>query len=91
MRDTIARLAEEIRKLRPKWSVVVDQVTYSTDRKPRGCRYITHVGKGRKGARIKVYDARGTLLLSHNQAEPYRRTSDVREWMARNGLGQPRE
>jgi len=84
MRDTIKRLAKEIRAAHPKWRVEVDQGTCNTDRQPRGCRYITHVGKGRKASRIKVYDAKGVLLLSHNNAETYRRVSEVREWMDEN-------
>lgn len=52
----------------------------STDRKIRGTR-LRHPGKGRWGSRIKVYDENGALLLDHNNAETYRRTEEVAEWL----------
>lgn len=86
----------------------------NTDRKPRGFRYITHVGKGRYGTRIKIYtdhdyqdstklrckvcgkaeidhsqlNAMGLKrpVLDHNNAETYRCTREVVEWLE-NWLG----
>jgi hypothetical protein len=71
----------------------------STDRKIPGTR-LRRQGKGRTGARIKVFDTRaqppkdyvrsfyglvygehGLLVHDHNNAETYRQTSEVAEWL----------
>jgi hypothetical protein len=51
----------------------------NTDRKSRGCRYITHVGKGRRGNRLVVrrVQAPYEVLLDHNAAETYRSNSEA--------------
>lgn len=81
LRDTIKSLAREIVLRWPELRVTVERGHCNTDRKPRGFRYITRPGKGRWGSHLKVYDKVGTLLLDHNNAETYRTTREVREWM----------
>lgn len=80
-RDTIKSLAKEIQQRWPHLNVSVERGFCNTDRKPKGCRYITHVGRGRYGSQIIVKDTTGVVLLNHNNAETYRRTSEVRDWI----------
>lgn len=51
----------------------------STDRKIRGTR-LRHPGKGRWGSRIKIYEG-DELVRDQNNAETYRCTSEVTEWL----------
>ncbi len=78
-RDTIRSLAEEIKKRWPQLDVQVERSEVSTDRKIRGTR-LRHPGKGRKGMRI-IVRSKGKIVLDHDNAETYRRTADVRDWM----------
>lgn len=83
-RCTIKQLAVEIQQRWPHLRVEVDRGYCNTDRKPRGCPYITHTGKGRWGSRIKVFKRqadRPWLIFEHNNAETYRTTEDVVRWM----------
>lgn len=82
MRDTIKGLAKEIKQRWPHLDVRVERGYCNTDRQMGRLR---RPGKGRWGARLYVFNA-GVLLLDHNNAETYRRTSDVREWMERYAL-----
>jgi hypothetical protein len=79
-RLTIKQLAATIRARWPHLDVEVTQGHANTDRKIGRLRW---PGKGRTGARIIVRNAKGEVLLDHNQAETYRRVSDVVEWMER--------
>jgi hypothetical protein len=90
-RDTIRSLAAEIKKRWPELDVKVEQGHANTDRKIPGTR-LRRPGKGRKGARIIVRDPsrrddtwlrQPRVLLDHNNAETYRRTSEVRDWIER--------
>ena len=85
MGNTIKKLAALIKVARPKWRVEVDRGFYSTDRKIPGTR-LRHSGKGRWGSKILVWDERGSCILCHNNAETYRRTSEVRAWMREWGI-----
>lgn len=67
-RDTIKSLAIEIKDAWPELEVEV-------------LRGYCNTGKGRIGTRIIVKDVDGELLLDHNNAETYRRTYEVRNWM----------
>lgn len=75
-RDTIKSLAEEIRRRWPH--LKVERGYCNTDRKIGRLRW---PGKGRWGSHIIVRDEKGKVLLDHNNAETYRRTSEVRRWM----------
>jgi hypothetical protein len=79
-RDTIKSLAKEIQQRWPYLTVRIERGYCNTDRKIGRLRW---EGKGRWGSRIIVTTARGVLLLDHNNAETYRRTSDVRRWIDR--------
>lgn len=81
-RQTIKTLADEIRRRWPELRVEVTRGYCNTDRKPRGCRYITRKGRGRWGSHLRVYDVDGVKLLDHNNAETYRTTRDVVRWIA---------
>lgn len=60
----------------------------NTDRKIPGTR-LRHPGKGRTGARLKMYVPNGDRyptgfprpVLDHNNAETYRHLGEVREWL----------
>lgn len=82
MKDTIKSLAKEIKQRWPHLDVRVERGYCNTDR-PMG--RLRRPGKGRHGSRI-VVRLEGVVLLDHNNAETYRRTSDVREWMERYAL-----
>lgn len=83
-RDTIRSLAKEINQKWPVLTVIVEPSIASTDRKVGRLRI---PGKGRRGTRIKVYGwstepgKLGPLLLSHDNAETYRHTGEVRAWI----------
>jgi hypothetical protein len=79
-RLTIRQLAATIRARWPYLDVEVTQGHASTDRKIGRLRL---PGKGRTGSRLIVRNTKGEVLLDHNQAETYRRVSDVVEWMER--------
>ncbi len=83
-RDTVKSLAAEIRARWPELDVRVERGHYSTDRKIGRLR---RAGKGRWGSRILVY-SKTHLLLDHNNAEGYRRASDVREWVEKYAAGE---
>lgn len=82
MRDTIKSLANEIRTRWPHLEVRVERGYCNTDRQSGRVRV---PGKGRYGSRLVVL-LEGVVLLDHNNAETYRRTSDVRDWMERYAL-----
>lgn len=77
MRDTIKGLAKEIKQRWPHLDVRVERGYCDTDRKAGRLRV---PGKGRHGSRLMVM-LEGAMLLDHNNAQTYRRTSDVRDWM----------
>lgn len=83
-RDTIKSLAKEIHERWPMLTVIVKQGYCNTDRKVGRLRI---PGKGRKGSHIQVYawstevGKLGERLLNHNNAETYRCTAEVRQWM----------
>lgn len=77
-RDTIKSLAAEIKEKWPELQVEVTRGYCNTDRHVGRLRV---PGKGRIGTRIIVRDAAGNKLLDHNNAETYRRASEVRFWM----------
>lgn len=60
---------------------VIDEGYCNTDRTPRGFRYITHLGKGRYGNRIKVTNPNNEVVLEHNSAETYRMNYEVEQWL----------
>jgi hypothetical protein len=84
MRRTIRQLAEEIRREWPNLDVKVERGHCNTDRKIPGTR-LRHPGRGRWGSRIIVRDPKlkwpRNVILDHNNAETYRRTEEVVEWM----------
>jgi hypothetical protein len=97
-RDTIRGLAEEIRRRWPDLDVKVEPSRASTDRKISGTRLI-RPGKGRTGTRITVRDPSQrddtwlrlpVVLLDHDNAETYRRTSEVRGWIEEYAKARPR-
>jgi hypothetical protein len=77
-RQTIKSLAAEIQQRWPKLQVKVERGYCNTDRKIGRLRW---PGKGRWASRLVVTDAKGNLLLDHNNAETYRRTREVRAWI----------
>lgn len=85
-RDTIRRLAEEIRQLWPHLEVRVERWRADTDRKVGRLRW---PGKGRDGSRLLVYDRKKDPLrpiYDHKNSETYRCCADVRGWMERYAL-----
>lgn len=83
------QLAEMINRDFPELEAVIERGYCNTDRKPRGCRYITRKGKGRTGNELIVYSRRETnpsgigrlQIFRHNAAETYRRNSEVVDWI----------
>jgi len=96
-RDTIHSLAKEIQARWPTLVVKVERGHYSTDRKIGRLRWPGKGRTGTRirvyrpwtPAELRAYRRKhksepvtpGELLLDHNNAAPYRRTSDVRAWM----------
>lgn len=76
----LTTLAAFIRAEMPDVTVTLEEGYCNTDRKPAGLRYITHVGKGRKGTRLRVRRD-GKVVYDHNAAETYRSNSDVVRWI----------
>lgn len=64
------------------YTVVLEKSYCNTDRKPRGYRYITHVGKGKHGTRLIVRDSMGEIVLVHDTAQTYRCNKEVEDWIA---------
>ncbi len=55
----------------------------STDRKPRGSRHITHVGKGYEGYRIEVYRWNVPKpIFEFDNCGPYQTNDVVERWLA---------
>jgi hypothetical protein len=56
----------------------------NTDRQPRGCRYITHKGKGRRGTLISVYRRTDLVrpIYTHDGAQTYRTNDEVERWLS---------
>lgn len=93
-RDTIKSLAAEIKRRWPNLDVRVERGHCNTDRK---AGRLCIPGKGRWGTRIIVVDPSAPFpsrelhpLLDHNNADTYRRTSEVREWMERYAETHPK-
>jgi predicted nucleic acid-binding Zn-ribbon protein len=93
-RETIRTLAAEIRQRWPELDVKVEASRANTDRKIPGTR-LRRPGKGRAGTRIIVRDPRQrdetwmhlpVVLLDHDNAETYRRASEVRAWIEQYAL-----
>lgn len=76
----LATLAQFIRAEMPDVTVTLEEGYCNTDRQSAGCRYITHVGKGRTGTRLKVHRD-GKVIYDHNAAETYRSNDDVVRWI----------
>jgi hypothetical protein len=76
----LAKLAEFIRT-EMGLRVTLEPSYVSTDRKPKGLRYITRQGKGRRGTRLQVFATDDTCMYSHNSAEGFRTNSDVVRWI----------
>jgi hypothetical protein len=55
MARKLKTIANWINENCPKLQATASEWHTSTDYKPRGCRYITRKGKGRKGIRLVVY------------------------------------
>lgn len=65
-----------------EYRAVVHQTRVSTDRPiSKGCCYRTHVGKGRAGSLLQVYDKNGGLRYEHNSGETYRNNQEVENWI----------
>jgi hypothetical protein len=79
---SLRRMAEYIEAMLGYRTEIVEGY-YNTDRKPRGFRYITSSGKGRRGNRLLVFDAADNKLLDHNSAETYRHNTEVASWILR--------
>jgi hypothetical protein len=83
---TLARLINE--QYGPAYYATCEPWTTSTDFKPKGCRYITRKGKGRKGFRLQVYgptlpgELRRPVVIDHNSSEPYRTNREAMEKVA---------
>ncbi len=84
---TLARLINE--KFGPEYYATCEPWTTSTDFKPKGCRYITRTGKGRKGYRLRVYGPRlkpegpCPVVIDHNSSECYRRNEEAMREVAK--------
>lgn len=72
-------VAEAIRREWPDLDVQIKRDRASTDTKIAGTRF-RRVGKGRRGLRIIVRE-RGAIILDHSNAETYRQTQEVVDWM----------
>lgn len=83
---TLAKLINQ--QYGPAYYAVCEPWVTSTDRKPAGCRYITHKGKGRKGYRLRVYgpalkkEGPRPVVIDHNSSEPYRTNREALEKVA---------
>ena len=77
---TLKDLARAINGLDNGYQATVQSSWSNTDRrKPRGQRYRTHIGKGRKGLRIKVRSPDGVVVLDHDTSETYRTVREAVE------------
>lgn len=72
-------LAKLITERVPGVRATIERGYCNTDRKSAGCRYITHVGKGRYGNRLVVRRvvAPYEVLIDHNAAETYRANKEA--------------
>jgi hypothetical protein len=68
---TLRDLGKAIEALNTDHQVSVTKSWSSTDRKIPGTR-LRHVGKGRHGLRIEVFDQAGKCVLYHDTSETYR-------------------
>jgi hypothetical protein len=84
----LATIAKWINDNRPELRAVIERDHVSTDFKPKGLRYITRVGKGRSGNRIKVFVKEGggtgwpKPIYDHSAADTYRSNDEVERWLA---------
>ena len=76
---TLRDLARVINSLDNGYRATVAPSRSSTDRKPRGFRYITHKGKGRKGLKLKVFAPNGKCVIEHDTSETYRTVREAVE------------
>ena len=76
--ETIAKWINE----NTEYRAVIHRTTVNTDRPiPKGLCYRTHVGKGRVGLLLEVYNKNGELRYQHNSAETYRNNQEVEHWI----------
>lgn len=87
MARKLPTIAKWINENRPELYASCIPWTTNTDYKPRGFRYITHKGKGRKGYRLTVYLRTGPgkteEIFEHTSSETYRTNQEVEDWLAR--------
>lgn len=76
---TLRDLARRINALNNGYTATVERSWSSTDRKPRGLRYRTHIGKGRTGLRLRVVGPNQTLVLDHDTSQTYRTVREAVE------------
>lgn len=69
-------LANAINALDCGYTAKVEPWTSSTDTPIRGTR-LRRAGKGRRGLRIYVRDARGDVVIDHCNSETYRHTFEA--------------
>lgn len=81
-RMRLKAIAKAINDKVPGFRAEVVEGYCNTDRRIPGTRLI-HPGKGRRGNRIIVRDARGKVVIDHNSAEPYRTNAEVLEKVER--------
>lgn len=78
-RQTIRTLAAEMMRRFPELQAIVTQGHCNTDRKIGRLR---RPGGGRRGSLVTV--TKGTqVIFQHNNAETYRHTGEVRDWIER--------
>jgi hypothetical protein len=78
-RRSLKTVAKDIEAKLPGWKTKVERSFVNTDRKIGRLR---SPGKGRYGLRLRVFNPQGHLVIDHNNAETYRSTSEVEEWLA---------
>jgi hypothetical protein len=72
----LATIAKAINEKCPGFTAVIEKGYCNTDRHPKGVMWRIP-GKGRRGNRLIVRDAKGQVVINHNSAETYRTNSEV--------------
>jgi hypothetical protein len=80
---TLRDLARVVNELDNGYQATVVSSWSNTDRpRPRGMRYRVHVGKGRKGLRLKVFAPDGICVIDHDTSQTYRTVREAVEQAA---------
>lgn len=72
----LTTMARWLKENCPELDIIFSRSYTSTDRQPRGMRYITHKGKGKHGHLLELRRDED-LLLSHDSSHTYRTNDEV--------------